>query len=351
MPFSRPTIQELIARNEAEFDSRFPGGDARLRNSNLNVLARVNAGGVHGLHGHLDWIALQLMIDTAEAEHLARHASIWGVSRIAATFAIGAVTVTGKNGAFVPAGTTLRRGDGIEYTTNADATIVGGTAQANVTASLAGASGNAAVGVSLAFVSPIAGVNGQVTVSAGGLTAGVDEEDDDSLRSRLLDRIQAPPHGGNAHDYEAWAREVAGVTRAWVYPGELGLGTVTVRFVMDDKVGTIIPSGAEVAAVQAYIDARRPVTAQVTVVEPVAVPLDLTIQLTPGTQAVRDAVTAELADLLRRDAAPGATILVSRIREAVSVAAGETDNVVTVPAANVAHATGQIAVLGVITWL
>ena len=62
------------------------------------------------------------------------------------------------------------------------------------------------------------------------------------------------------------------------------------------------------------------------------------------------AVEAELRDLLARDAEPGGTILISRIREAVSIAAGETDNVVSTPTANVTHAAGELAVLGVITW-
>lgn len=351
MPFERPTIDTLIGRNEAEFDSRFPGGDSRLRNSNLNVLARVNAGGVHGLYGYLEWISRQVIIDTAETEILERHASIWGVTRKPAVFAQGPITIVGTNGIVVPAGSVLRKGDGVEYATVADVTITGGTATAQVTATTAGLAGNAVAGVKINFVSPIASVNGQTTVAAPGLTGGVDRESDDSLRDRLLDRIQAPPHGGSRNDYEQWAREVAGVTRAWVYPNEVGLGTVTVRFVMDDKVGTIIPSAGEVTAVQTYIDLRRPVTAQVAVGAPVAVPLNLSILLTPSTQAVRDAVTAELQDLLRRDAAPGATILVSRIREAVSIAAGETDNAVSVPVANVNHATGQIPILGVITWL
>ena len=43
-------------------------------------------------------------------------------------------------------------------------------------------------------------------------------------------------------------------------------------------------------------------------------------------------------------------ILISKIREAVSVAAGETDNTVTVPAADVTHTAGQIATFGTITW-
>ena len=104
------------------------------------------------------------------------------------------------------------------------------------------------------------------------------------------------------------------------------------------------------AAVQDYIDERRPVTAQVTVLAPVAVPLALTIALTPDTTAVRAAVTAELQDLLRRDAKPGGTILISRIREAISVSAGEQNHVLTVPSVDVTHAAGEMPTLGTITW-
>jgi uncharacterized phage protein gp47/JayE len=143
---------------------------------------------------------------------------------------------------------------------------------------------------------------------------------------------------------------VSGVTRAWVYPGEQGDGTVVLRFMRDDDADPI-PDAGEVAAVQAALDAERPVTATLFVVAPVATPLDFAIQLTPDTTAVRAAVQAELADLLRREAEPGGTILISHLREAIAVAGGETDHVMTVPAANVPHATGQIATMGVITWV
>ncbi len=88
-----------------------------------------------------------------------------------------------------------------------------------------------------------------------------------------------------------------------------------------------------------------------TVVAPIAVPLNFTISgLNPSNQTVKDAIAAELADLLAREAAPGGTILISHIREAISVAAGEYDHVLTSPSANVTHTTGQIAVMGTITW-
>ena len=81
----------------------------------------------------------------------------------------------------------------------------------------------------------------------------------------------------------------------------------------------------------------------------------------PPLDRVRDALTdlqdricaaieAEIIDLLRREAVPGGTVLLSHLREAISIAAGEADHALTIPAANVTHATGELAVLGTITW-
>lgn len=349
MPFERPSLTDLIDRAAADIETRLPGTDARLRRSNLNVLARVHAGAVHGLYGYLDYLARQLMVDMAEGAYLERYASIWGVPRLPAAFAAGNVTFTGTTGTVVPAGTELQRADGQVYATTADVTLTSGTGTTAVRAAVAGAAGNASAGVSLTLSAPIAGINTAVTVSVGGLSQGADVEDDDSLRSRILRRIQEPPHGGNRGDYVGWALEVPGVTRAWCYPLELGPGTVTVRFVRDDDASPI-PDAGEVAAVQAYIEERRPVTAQVTVVAPIAVPLDFDITLVPNTAATRAAVEAELADVLRREAEPGGTILISHLREAISVAAGETNHILNSPSADVTFTTGQIATLGTFTW-
>ncbi|MBK5914570.1 baseplate J/gp47 family protein [Rhodocyclus purpureus] len=353
MPFARPTLRTLIDRAIADINARLPDADARLPFSNLNVLSYVIGGATHGLYGFLDWIARQVFPDSAEEEYLQRWGTIWGVTRKAAAPATGSVTLTGTAGAMVPTGTLLQRPDGQQYQTTADATLAGGSVNAAVVAVTAGEASSCDAGVSLSLVSPVAGVNSSGVVASGGLTGGADIETDDALRARLLARIQQPPHGGSANDYVTWALEVAGVTRAWVYPQELGLGTVTVRFVRDnDGTGAdIIPGAAEVAAVQAYIDARRPVTADVTVVAPNPVPLNFQIQgLTPNTAAVQSAVQTELQDLLLREAVPGGTILLSHIRAAISAAAGETDYMLLSPSANVTNTTGNMSTMGTITW-
>jgi uncharacterized phage protein gp47/JayE len=322
-----------------------------MRRSDAEVYSRIIAAASHELHGHLAFISDQVLYDTAEAEFLERWASIWlSTPRKTAVVASGNVSFTGVNGTVIPATTLLVRADGAEFYTLADATISAGVTTAVVNASLAGQAGNTLVGTVLAMASPVAGVGSDVRVSAGGLTQGADIEDDISLRARLVSRIQQPPQGGAAHDYVTWALEVPGVTRAWVYPKELGVGTVTVRFVRDDDV-SLIPDAAEVLAVQTYIDNLRPVTADLIVVAPAPVSLNFTIAVTPNTLAVKAAVEAELKDLLTREASPGATILLSHIREAISIAAGENNYTMSVPSADITHSTGQMAVMGVITWL
>ncbi|MCY1370952.1 hypothetical protein D9M69_580730 [compost metagenome] len=62
-------------------------------------------------------------------------------------------------------------------------------------------------------------------------------------------------------------------------------------------------------------------------------------------------VASALQDLLRREAKPGGTILRTHIAEAISTAVGETDHLLQLPAANVTHAAGEMAVFGSITWL
>lgn len=350
MPFNRPTPTDILQRIHAEIDIALPGSDPRLRNTVENVIARVVTLASHEMFGYLAWAALQILPDTADAEFLERHAGLWGIPRKAATAATGSVIFAGTNGTVVPSGTILKRTDGAEFATVADVTIAGGSATATVLASDVGANSNTVAGSKLAMTAPVAGVQASVTVAAPGLSAGADIESDDSLRSRILARIQKPPHGGAAHDYETWALEVAGVTRAWVFPEQLGAGTVLVMFVMDGKEDSLIPDETEVEAVQNHIDSQRPVTADVSVAAPTPVAVDFEIHIKPNTTVIQNAVKAELEDFFRREAIPGGILYLSRITEAISAAAGEFSHVLITPDESITRTFGQLSVLGEITF-
>lgn len=349
MPMQRPTLQQLIDQGSAEFESRLPGVLASLRRSVVGVINRVLAGALSALYQYAEWLNRQAWPDQADAEYLDDHGKRWGIERTPAAAATGTVRLTGIDGTAVPAGTTLMRSDGLLYTLPVDAIIAAGQALATAQALQLGAAGNAGVGTSLVLSSPVPGVSSVATTYTV-MAGGADAEDDEPYRARILARIRQVPQGGSADDYVAWALQVPGVTRAWVSAGDFGAGSVAVRIMRDDDASPL-PDAGELAAVQAHIDQLRPVTAAVYVIAPIAVPLNLRIQLLPDSAAARAAVTAELADLIRREAAPGSTVLLSHLREAISSAAGEFDHVLTVPAANVAHGAGEIATLGVITWV
>lgn len=355
MPFERPTLAALVTRVRADFRARLGIAGALLRRAMADVLAATWAGAVHMLHGHLEWLAKQLFVKTAERAALLNVGSMWGLSLTPATYAIGTVEATGTNGVVIGEDEILKRDDGVTYRVTADATISGGVATVSIEAVNAGESSNLAEGESLEFESPIVGVNSTVEVTgADGISGGFDEEDIEEFRARLLLHIQEPPEGGADQDYIAWATAVAGVTRAWVYRHENGLGTVVVRFVMDD-LPDIFPDGAAVAAVQTALNAERPTTAEVTAEAPAPLEVDFDIALTPNTTAVQNAVLAELEDLLKREAEPGdgagrGTILLSHLLVAIGVADGVEDFVLNSPAADVVPAVGELAVMGTPTW-
>lgn len=349
MAFSRPSLTDLVDRIQADFVSRFTLNGPVLRRSVIYVLARVLAGAAHSLYGYLNYLSRQIFPDTADDTNLRRWGSIWGLSPTAATYSSGSITITGTDGTVVPAASKLIRSDGAEYSTAADVTIASGTATATVTAVAAGVDGNCDAGTVLSFESPIANIDTDTTVAVGGLAGGADEETTDDFRTRVLARLQDSPQGGSSADYVAWAKEVAGVTRAWVYPLALGAGTVVVRFMRDNDANPI-PDSTAVADVQSHIDSVRPVTATVTVAAPIADALDFTLSITPDTTATRAAVQAELTDLLSREVEPGVTLPISQIRTAIGNATGLTDYTLSSPSADVVPSTGHVPTLGTFTW-
>lgn len=349
MAFQRPTLPELVSRIQVDLTSRLELVGAVLRRAMVFVLSRVIAGAAHMMHGHLEYLGKQLFPDQSDDAYLVRQAGVFGLTKTAPDYAQATVTLTGTNGTVAPAGSTLVRSDGVEYTLDADATIASGTATAAVTAALAGTNGTLLVGVSLAFESPVAGINANAVVAAS-TKDGTDEEKTEDLRARLLERLADPPHGGTIADYIAWAKLVSGVTRVWVNPLELGPGTVVVRFARDNDASPI-PDSGEVAAVQAVLDAQAPVHAVVTALAPVNAPINFTIHIVPDSSANRATVTAELQDLILRTGEPGGVLLVSAWRTAIGTAPGITDYILTSPAIDLTMSANQLPSLGTITWV
>lgn len=314
MPFTRPDLTSISSRIETDITSRLTSGAALLRVMFLKVLARALAGAAHTLHGHADFLSKMLFVVSAEAEFLEKKATERGLTRTAAVKATGSIQFTGTNGTSITSGTRVQDANGVEYITDSTHVISSGVANINATCSLAGAVGNIPVSSAMSLLSPIAGISASAT-SYTAFTGGSDVETDTALRSRILFNIQNPGNGGNIADYENWSREVAGVERAWVFPNNLGPGTVGV--VITALGSDPLPSGGLVDSVQANIDTKKPVTAEVTVSPIVKVNFRLTVAITPYNTTTIAALKASLATLLEAESAPGGTILLSHIRDAI----------------------------------
>lgn len=344
MPFETPSLPLLISRTTADVASD------SLRQSDAQVLARAISGVAYGLYGYQRWIAAQILPDTADEETLERQALLrLETPRKAATAATGTASFNAAAGAVVDANLIAQASDGRQYRIAAAVTTAAGSNVAALEAVNGGTLGNAVAGLQLTLVQPVIGVDEVFTVQAPGLTGGTEQESVESLRARVVRSYQVIPHGGDADDYVTWALECAGVTRAWTVKNYMGPGTVGVFFVRDGDP-SIIPDANEIAVVQAYIEAKAPVTAEVYALAPALKMVNYTIKLTPDTTAVRAAVAAELADLHEREAGLGDELLISHIREAISSAEGETDNIVIVPDADVTANANQLLTPGVFTW-
>lgn len=277
-----PSLADLRKQVRDHISARLPGADANIPNSPLRVISDNQAGFAAMALDFIRWATRQLLPDTAEKEWLDRHADIWLGGRKAGEYAFGSVTVSGLAGVVVPIGTRLAYGD-VSYETIGDVTIgSAGISECAVRCLSPGVAGNRDTGQSLAIFIAVAGAESTAIVRS--MSGGVDAETDDELRSRVLERIRKPPMGGDADDYVAWAKEVPGVTRAWCSPNEMGPGTVTLRFMMDDlrasenPLADGFPNSDDVEVVRAHLDMRRPVAVKdFFVVAPIPHPVSFTI--------------------------------------------------------------------------
>ncbi|NVI06348.1 baseplate J/gp47 family protein [Paraburkholderia youngii] len=383
MPYPRPTLTQLRAQAAADLQVSPAGSDPLLRFSSLNVLGRALAGLAQLQYGYTDYVAQQSNPFTATDEFLEAWAALKNVYREAATQAgavtPGQITFPGTNGYQIPVGTLISRGDGVQYTTTSLGTVSGSTVTVNARANadstgLTGAFGNCATGTVMTLATSIAGISSTGSVTTA-FTGGADVEKDDSLRSRMLFAYQNPPQGGAVNDYVTWAKQVNGVTRAWCNPNGFGVGTVVVYAMLDNTEAAYngFPQGtngvatSETRGVAAtgdqltianYIYPLRPATALVYVCAPNQLVVNFTISGTSGfSSATKALIQSAIAGVfvmygspISATAGQNGTVDLSYIESAIAAISGTSGFVITSPTANIVGSTGQLPVLGAITW-
>ena len=375
LPFSIPTLTQLRASCRAFFAARLPGADTTLRRNNIGVSADAMAGVVYEQYGFLATLANQLFPATANHYFLLRFAARYGMAPKGPTTSAGNVILSGTAGIPIPGGSVLLAQDGVtEFATQQTTDLSGspGAATIPIVALTAGSVGNLAPGAVLTLTTAIAGVYPTGNVDSNGLTGGTDTESDESLLARVQAREQNPPQGGSATDWWQWALAIPNATRAWVFPGNSGPGTVDVAFVIDTRTN-IIPLTADLTAGEASIAALGlvpvtvPYTAFALVPDAINITINNLVPVAGTTSATAQAnILAELADLFARLGTPGnatvgsnigtpganppGVIDLEQIDGAIEGAAGVLTYDLVAPTADYSAANGHIPILGTVTF-
>ncbi|QIG62539.1 baseplate J-like protein [Sporosarcina phage Lietuvens] len=232
-------------------------------------------------------------IDTSYGEYVDLRAGEQGLVRKDAVRASGTLTVEGEEGTAIPAGTvfTIEDSEEASFESLLDVTLGAVPAQVGVIAIDGGTEGNVAVGEIQYVLGDLSGVI--TAYNAEAFTGGLDEESDEELIKRYKDRVSRPSTSGNRFDYEQWAKEVVGVSEARCYPLWDGAGTVKVVLVNGEMRS---PAQYVINDATAYIEERRPIGANVTVVGVTEVPVDVTVKLTLVSDADLAKTKADIAE-------------------------------------------------------
>lgn len=236
--------------------------------------------------------ALQIVFPQFASEKwLDYHAENRGINRKAAQPATGKVTVKGKPGTVVAAGsvfstTSVGDNQSVDFSVMKDVILPdSGAMEIPVKCTQTGVIGNVAAGTIVlkdSSLSDITAVNNETA-----FTGGTEIEDDDSLRARILfiDRTQGLSYVGSVSDYKRWALTVPGTGSATIISAQDDTGLV--KIVLTDSNGA--PATEELCtAVYDYImhpddpESRlAPINANISVVPPekVQITIGATIEL------------------------------------------------------------------------
>ena len=359
MAFARPTYTELVDRMTSDLNGQLVAAGYKplfLKRWLLWILVRVYAAVVHSLYGTLEWALRQFFATTAEREYLEIIGSQFGLTLNPAAKATGVLRFTGVDGTTIPSGTEVVREDGAVFITTEGGDIgdsVSSLLDLAAEADLAGTTGNMDDGTDLALSSPISGADTAVN-AYGAWSTGTDDEATEDFRDRVLARIREVPQGGAEADYVAWMRAVSGVYRAKALPLARGAGTVDGVFLDTSGTGILgIPTSPQIAAVQAYVDSVRPVTADFVAAAPSTVSVAITVgSIVPNTSDARAAVEAEWNALFRAKAlvAGGTTLYISELWAAASQASDVSAIDIDSPTGTTTCEDDEAFILGVVTW-
>lgn len=255
-----PTIatirDQIVADVEASIGQTIPATQKAF----FRVLALALAAVLSLLYRFGAWIYDQPFPQTADREALLRIGASYGLYPNPAVAAVLTATATGASDTVTQAGW-LYQINGVVYEQQEDVAITAGTATITVECLTAGDIGNLSNGDIITLVTPQTGVDNDATI-ASTATTGEDEEDIETFRATVIQRLQQRPQGGAVQDYVGWALEVAGIVKAFAFNTAPGVVSV---YPLIALTGTRVPAAPKLAEVEAYISdpVRKPLCASI----------------------------------------------------------------------------------------
>lgn len=298
-PYDELTPEGIKASMLADLEVKGADIDTR-EGSYANTLVSVAAYQLFKMYQQFPGLLSMVFPDENSGEYIDKNAAQVDMVRAAGKKATVAVTFTGTDGTFIPAGTSLYAPEiGLQYLTVEDTAITDGTATVQAEAAEIGADYNLPAGYITSMYVNVAGV---LTVRNNeAATGGVDEESDADFYARYHQRRTLPITSGNKNHYITWATEVTGVAYASCVPLWNGNGTVKVVIAGADR-GPVDETIRGACA--AHIEDERPIGATVTVVSVAEreIPLTATVTLMEGctTEQVGDQLEAAVNELLKK---------------------------------------------------
>ena len=222
-----------------------------------------------------------------------------------------------------------------------------------------GSDKNLASGSILTLVTPIVGVNESAFVTLDGVRGGVDEETEDSLKARLLEKRANPVANFNEGAVIQLAKSVPSVDKVFVLPITPFPGAATIYFFVKDTVNRI-PSASQVTQVKNAILSQIPITTDpdnIFVSAPNTVSVSHVIDsLAPNTQTMKDAIGVNLNAFYIDQISIGQDITLDQIKLVIQdtqdPVTGDfpTFFTLTTPSSLVIIASDEIAIYGGVTF-
>ena len=279
-----------------------------LPSASCDLAARLQAAAaqLEGLYHEAQWVLDQSFPQSAQGKYLDQHAALRSIRRASATCATGllrfGLSTAVERDIPIDKGTVCMTAEGVRFLTLEDAVLPGSRLYVDVPASAVepGRAGNAAANTITIMAAMPAGIRACTNPEA--FTGGEDQEDDTSLRERLLDSYRRLPNGANAAYYEHTALSYPGVAAATAVGRPRGVGSV------DVYVATISgkPEPELFAAINDYLQEKREISVDLQVKSPELVPVNIQAAIRPAQgstfaearaaadKAIREAFTGEL---------------------------------------------------------